>query len=46
MTSENIKILEFNQRRKSNKTLSIIHSDLESLIKKVDEYKKNLTNHP
>ena len=39
--SEGNKILEFNQYRKSQKTLSIIYADLESLIKKVDGCKNN-----
>ena len=34
MPSEDIKILEFSQRRKSNKTIFIIYADFESLKKK------------
>ena len=40
MLSEDTKTLEFKQYRKSYKTPSIINADLESLIKKVDKYKK------
>ena len=40
--SEHIKILEFIQYRKSDKTPSIIYGDLNSLIKKVDECKNDL----
>ena len=35
MLSEDISILDFNQCQKSDKTQSIIHADLESLIKKI-----------
>ena len=41
MRSENTKILEFNQYRKSAKTPSIIHTDLESLIERIDGCKNN-----
>ena len=43
MPSKDPKILEFNQYRKSDKipSRSIIHADLESLIKKVDGCKNN-----
>ena len=34
MPSEDTKILEFSQRRKSNKTIFIIYADFESLKKK------------
>ena len=42
MPSEDIKILEFNQYRKSGKTASVIYADLESLIKRKDGCKNNL----
>ena len=35
MSSEDTKILEFNQYHKSNKTPFIIYAGLESLIKKI-----------
>ena len=41
MPSEDTKVLEFNQNRKSDKAPSIIYADLESLIKRTDECKKN-----
>ena len=36
MPSEDTKVLEFNQYQKSDKTLFVIHADLECLIKKID----------
>ena len=36
MPSEDNKILKFNQYQKSDKTPSIIYTDLESLIKRID----------
>ena len=39
MPSEDTKILEFNQYRKSDKTPSIIYVHLEFLLKRTDEYK-------
>ena len=36
MPSEEIKILEFNQYRKSDKAPFIIYADLESIIVKID----------
>ena len=39
--SKDTKILEFNQYRKSFKTPSIIYTDLQSLIKKIDGCKNN-----
>ena len=41
MHSEDTKISEFNQYRKSNETPSIIYADLESLIKRVGGRKNN-----
>ena len=41
MPSEDIKILEFDQYQKSDKTPFIIYADLESLIKKMDTSKNN-----
>ena len=43
MPSKDIKILELNQYRKAGQTPQIIHADLESLIKKVDGFKHNLS---
>ena len=40
-TSEDSKLLEFNQCWKSNKTSSIIYADLKSLIKIIDGCKNN-----
>ena len=42
--SEDTKILEFNQYQKSDKAPFITYADLESLIKKIVEYKNNLEN--
>ena len=42
MPSEDTKILKFDQYGKSYKTTLIIYDDLESLIKKVDGYRKNI----
>ena len=39
MPSENIKILEFNQYQKSDKTPCIFYADIKSLIKKIDWWK-------
>ena len=41
MTSEDTKILEFNQYRKSDKTPFSIYTDLETLIEKFDECRNN-----
>ena len=41
MPSENTKILEFNQYRKSDNISLIIYTDLDSLIKKIDGCKNN-----
>ena len=45
IASEDTKISEFNQCQKSAKTPSIIHADLESLIKKWMDVKIILNNH-
>ena len=42
MPSEDTKILEFNQYRKSDKAPFIISADLESLLVKIDGCKNNL----
>ena len=42
MPSEDTKILEFYQYHKSDKTLSIIYADLESLIKEMNGSRGNL----
>ena len=44
MPSKDIKILEFNQYQKSDKTRFIIYSDLECLIKMIDGCKDNAEN--
>ena len=44
MPSEDTKILEFNQYQKSDKTLYMIFTDLECLIKNIDGCKKNSEN--
>ena len=44
MPSKDIKILEFNQYQKSDKTRFIIYSDLECLIKMIDGCKDNPEN--
>ena len=44
MTSEDTKILEFNQDQKSDKGPSIIHADLECLIKKIGGCKNDPEN--
>ena len=41
MPSEGTNISQFNRYWKSNKTLSIIYADLDSLIKKIDRRKNN-----
>ena len=41
MPSKDIKIFEFNQYQKSDKTQSIIYPDLKSLSKKVNGFKNN-----
>ena len=41
MTSEDTKILEFNQYQKSDKAPFIIYADLECLIEKIDGRKNN-----
>ena len=44
MPSEDIKILEFNQYQKSDKEPFIFYADLECLIERTEECKKNLEN--
>ena len=44
MSSENTKILKFNQQQTSNKAPFIIYADLECLIEKPDWYKSNAWN--
>ena len=44
MPSEDTKILQFNQYKKSDKTPLIIYADLESLIEKIDRCKNNPEN--
>ena len=44
MPSEDTKILEFNQYKKSEKALFIIYADLECIIEKIDECKSNPGN--
>ena len=44
MSSEDIKILEFNQNQNSNRAQFIINADLECIIEKIDEYKNNPEN--
>ena len=44
MPSEGIKILEFNQYKKSDKEQFIIYSDLECLIEKTEGCKNNPEN--
>ena len=44
MTSEDTKILEFNQYQKSDKAPFITYADLECLIKKIDGCKNNPEN--
>ena len=46
MPSIDIKILEFNQYQKSDKTPFIIYADLECLIEKIDGCKNNLKIYP
>ena len=41
MSSEDTKILEFNQYQKSDKAPFIIYADLECLIEKIDGCKNN-----
>ena len=41
MTSKDTKTLEFNQNLKSDQMPSAIHTDLESLIKRIDTCKNN-----
>ena len=44
MRSEDTKILEFNQYKKSDKVPFLIYADLECLIEKNDGIKNNLEN--
>ena len=44
MPSKDTKILEFNQYQKSDKAPFIIYADLECIIEKIDECKKNPEN--
>ena len=44
MPSENIKILEFSQYQTFDKSLFIIHADLEYIIEKIDGCKNNPEN--
>ena len=39
MSSEDIKILEFNQNQQSDTAQFIINADLECIIENIDEYK-------
>ena len=41
MISEDNKILEFNQYKKSDKAPFLIHADLECITEKIDEYKND-----
>ena len=45
MSSEDTKILEFNQNQKSDKAQFIIYADLECLIEKIGGYKNNYKVH-
>ena len=45
MPSTDTNILEFDQYQKSDETPPIIYADLKSLIKWIDECKKNCQNH-
>ena len=44
MLSEDTKILEFNQYKKSDKARFIIYADLECIIEMTDRYKNNPEN--
>ena len=44
MLSEDTKILNFNQHKKSDKAPFIMYADIECLIEKVDEFKNNPEN--
>ena len=44
MSSDDAKILEFNQYEKSDKAPFIIYVDLECIIEKIDGYKNNPEN--
>ena len=44
MNSEDTKILEFNQHKKSDKAPFIIYADLEYIIEKTDRCKNNPEN--
>ena len=44
MPSENTKILEFDQYRKSDKAAFITHADLECILEKIDGCKNNPEN--
>ena len=44
MPFEHIKILEFNQYKKSDKAAFVIYADLECLIEKIDGCKSNPEN--
>ena len=44
MPSEDTKVLEFNQYRKSDKASFIIYADLECIIENIDGYKNNPEN--
>ena len=46
ITSENTKILELNQYKKSDKAPFIIYANLECLIENIDGFKKILKIHP
>ena len=41
MSSEDTKILEFNQNQKSDKSPFIIYADFECLVERIDECKNN-----
>ena len=45
MSSEDTKLLKFNQYQKSDKASFIVHPDLECIIEKIDGYKNNLEIH-
>ena len=44
MPSEDIKILEFNQYKKSDKALFVIYADLEYLLEKINGCRNNPEN--
>ena len=44
MSSEDTKILEFNQYQKPDKTPFVIYADFRCIIEKIDKCKNNLEN--